>query len=55
MTKEELFQLIKQEKKDRRVVVTFSTKEQTCVSVYPVREIKVNLTRNRIELSIDDC
>jgi len=55
MTKEEFYRLIKQVDKNADVVVTWVQKEKTCISFHQVKDVKYNLTRNRLELSIDDC
>ena len=55
MTKEEFYKLIKQVDKYADVVVTWVQKDKTCISYHRVKDVKVNLTRNRLELSIDDC
>ena len=55
MTKEEFYKLIKQVNKDAEVYVTFVEAEKTCLSRLRVREVKYNLTYNRLELSVDDC
>ena len=55
MTKEELYKLIKQVDKDADVVVTSTQKDKECLSWWRIREVKINLTCNRLELSIDDC
>ena len=55
MIKEEFYRLIKQVNKDAGVYVTYSLKDETCIITRRVRDVKINLTRNRLELSIDDC
>jgi hypothetical protein len=54
MTKEKLFQLIKNEKTDRDIVVTWVHKEGK-LSIQRYIDIKVNLTENRIEFFLKDC
>jgi len=55
MTKEEFYRLIKQINKDADVFVTWTQEGKTCISKQRVKEVKYNLTYNRLELSIDDC
>ena len=55
MTKEEFYRLIKQVDKDAEVVVTWIQEDKTYLSFRFVKDVKYNLTRNRLELSIDDC
>lgn len=55
MTKEELYRLIKQINKDADVFVTWSRKDEECLSRHRITEVKYNLTYNRLEFSIDDC
>lgn len=55
MTKEEFYKLIKQVNKDAEVYVTWSLKDKDCLNVWRVKQVKINLTYNRLELSIDDC
>jgi len=55
MTKEEFYKLIKQVDKNADVVVTWTQEGKTCTSFHRIIDVKVNLTRNRLELSIDDC
>lgn len=54
MTKEEFFKLVRQEKKDNNLVVTWISEEGKLTS-HRIEEVKVNLTRHRIELAIFDC
>jgi len=54
MTKEEFYKLIKQVDKYANVVVTWTRKDETCISFHRITDVKINLTRNRLELSIDD-
>jgi len=51
MTKEELLKLIHQEEKEREIVVTWVREGQ--LYFYYVCEVKVNLTKNRIEFHMD--
>jgi len=55
MTKEEFYKLIKQVDKNAYVVVTWSEREKDCLRSHSIKEVKYNLTSNRLELSIDDC
>jgi len=55
MTKEEFYKLIKQVNKDADVRVTQIQKEKGCLQVWRITEVKYNLTRKRLELSVDDC
>lgn len=55
MTKEEFYKIIKQVDKDAEVFATWSSKDKGCLNIWRVKNVKVNLTRNRLELSIDDC
>lgn len=52
MTKEEFFKLIRQEKREREITVTWINNEGE-LSCRRICEVKVNLTRNRIELFLD--